>query len=565
MSEMLTAVAIIFIAAGPFLLIANRYTIPPAPLLIVAGLVAGVFIDEAIARELAEFGIALLVFAFGVSIQFGDLHAVIEDGEFTAVGQIFVVGSLGVGFGLLLGVPLGESLFLGIAVALSSTIVATALLEREIRMNLIRARVGESIQFVQDLFAVTFILIISAEVIELDPIVLQIGYGVLFLIAAGIVNRYVFDAIGTLAGDSDELMIVGGVSLLVVFMAAATLVEIPIVVAAFAAGLAVRHDPVEYLGLLNGIASIKDFFVTIFFVTVGALVVVPFVQMEVAASIEKLILVVGVVLLTAVVKPVVTTAILIYRGYEARTSTLIGLSTDQVSEFSLIIAIQALAVGFLTQHVFDAIILAAAITMMTSTVSQNRAEWIYRRFRDRGIISGTHSKIDALSDVPHDISDHVIVVGYGDAGKRIVETLESIGVQYVVIENDPADHDIVRVDCDAYVFGDALEEYSWEKANLEAARAIVSMTSSPPVSRGILDLDFDESIVLRAETEREAVDLIEAGATYVAVPDLLAGEELVDELQRVFAGEMSVEEWRTRGMETLEFELREGPASYHTP
>ena len=57
MSEMLTAVAIIFIAAGPFLLLANRYDLPAAPLLILAGVVAGAFIEEALALELILVGV----------------------------------------------------------------------------------------------------------------------------------------------------------------------------------------------------------------------------------------------------------------------------------------------------------------------------------------------------------------------------------------------------------------------------------------------------------------------------------------------------------------------------
>ena len=554
MSEMLTAVAIIFIVAGPFLVFANQYDLPVPPLLIVAGVVAGLFIDETLALELAQFGIALLVFTFGVGIQLSALETVIEDSEAAAAGQILVVGTLGVVLGLVLGVPLGEALFLGVAAALSSTIVATTLLQTEIRSELVRGRLGESIQFVQDLFAVAFILVVGAGVFELDPVVLQIGYGVLFLITAGLVNRYLFETIGRLAGDSDELMIVGVVSLLVVFIGAAAAVDVPVVVGAFAAGLAVRHDRAQYLGLFNGLESIKDFFVAVFFVTVGALVVVPFVQMSAAASVEKLTLVAGLVVLTVVVKPAVTVAILIHRGYEARTSTLVGLSTDQVSEFALIIAIEALLIGLLSQSVFDAIVLAAAVTMVTSTITQRHNERIYRALADHGVISGRHDKIDELSHVPEDITDHVIVVGYGLMGRRLVEELEELGRPYVVIENDPAVREAVRIDCEAYVFGDAMEEYTWEKANATGARAIVSVTTSTVVSRRLLGAGFDASLVLRASDERTALELLDAGATYVAVADLLAGEELVARVERLLEREGTIEELRSAGLAELEAE-----------
>ena len=552
MSEMLTAVAIVFIVAGPFLLFANRYDVPAAPLLILSGIVAGIFIDETLALELAQFGIALLVFTFGVGIELSSINTVLEDAELTALGQILVVGTLGIGAGLLLGVPLGEAVFLGAAVALSSTIVGTALLQTEIRTNLIRGRLGESIQFVQDLFAVAFILVVGAGVVELDPIVLQIGYGAVFLVGAVLVNRYVFDVVGRLAGSSDELMIIGVVSLLVVFIGAAAAVGIPIVVGAFAAGLAVRHDPTEYLGLFNGLESIKDFFVAVFFATVGALVVLPFVQLDVAASIEKVILVAVLVGLTVIAKPAVTIAILIYQGYEGRTATLTALSTDQISEFSLVIAIEALLIGLLTQSVFDAIVLAAAVTMITSTATQRYDEQIYRLLADRGVITGRHDKIDELSHVPEDVTDHVIVLGYGRKGRRIVETCEELNRPYVVIENDPALRDDVRSGCDAYVFADAMEPYAWEKAKADAARVIMSMTSSMVVSQRLLESEYDAKLVLRAHNERTALSLLDAGATYVAVPDLLAGEQLVRQIRRLLDDESTSEELRADALEELD-------------
>ena len=552
MSEMLTAVAIIFIVAGPFLLFANRYDVPPAPLLILAGIVAGLFIDEALALELVQFGIALLVFTFGVGIQLSSLQTVLADSELVALAQILVVGTLGFGFGLLLGVPPGEAVYLGAAVALSSTIVGTALLTTEFRLNLVRGRLGESLQFVQDLFAVAFILVVGAGVLELDPIVLQIGYGAVFLAAATLVNRYVFDVVGRLADGSDELMIVGVVSLLVVFVGTAEAVGVPIVVGAFAAGLAVRHDRAEYLGLFNGLESIKDFFVAIFFVTVGALVVLPFVQIGVAESVEKLALVVGLVLLTVVVKPAVTIALLINRGYEGRTAALTAFSTDQISEFSLIIAIEALLIGLLTQSVFDAIVLAAAVTMITSTVTQRYDERLYRELADREVISGRHDKIDELSNVPEDVTDHVIVLGYGRKGKRMVETCETLERPYVVIENDPAVQEEVKVDCEAYVFGDAMEPYTWEKANAEEAQVILSMTGSTVISRRLLDLEYDATLVLRAQDESTALSLLDAGAAYVAVPDLLAGEQLIRNLQELLDGDLTSDELRAKGIAELE-------------
>lgn len=538
MLDLLTTLAVIFIVAGPFLLVANKFELPTVPLLIVAGLVAGVFIEEELTLELAQYGIALLVFSFGVGIQFDTVRTVLLDSEGATLGQIVVVGSLGVGSGLLFGIPLEESIYLGIAAALSSTMVGTSLLQKEIRRNLLRGRLAESIHFVQDLIALAVLLVLSAEAFAPDPIATQFGYGLMLLVAAVLVNRYVFDLLGRLAGGSSELMIIGAVSLLVLFIGVADLFGVSIVVGAFAAGLAVRHDRDRYLDLFNGIESIKDFFVAIFFVTIGALVAFP--------TPEKLLIAGSLVLLTAVVKPIVTTAILIYQGYEARTATLTSLSTDQVSEFALIIAIEALIFGLLTQSVFDAIIMAAAATMITSSLSQRYDERIYRALADRGLIRGRHDKIDASSSCAEDIADHVIIIGYGPQGRQLIETCEDIGQRYVVIENDPALRDTVRLGCEEFIFGDAMEEYTWNKANPGAARIIISTVPIDTLSRRLLELISGTDMILSADDVETALELLEQGALYVVVTDLLAGEQLVQYVQALIHGELTPEDLREK-------------------
>ena len=551
MSELLTAVAVIFIVVGPFLLVANRFDLPTVPLLILAGIVSGFFIDEELTLELAQYGIALLVFSFGVGIDLSGIRTVLADSEIAALGQIFVAGSLGFGLGVALGVSPDEAIYFAIAAALSSTIVGTALFRTEIRKDLVRGRLAESIHLVQDLVAIVFLLVLGAGTLAADPIATQLGYGVTLLVVAVLVNRYLFDAVGKLAGGSDELMIIGVISLLVVFIGAAEFVGVSIVVGAFAAGLAVRHDPVEYLGLFNGLESIKDFFVAIFFVTVGALITFPFVEIGWTESVEKVLLAGVLVVLTAIVKPAVTTAILLFRGYEARSATLTSLSIDQVSEFALIIAIQALLLGTLSELVFDAIILAAAVTMITSSLSQRHDERLYRALATRGVLPRGHGKVNEWSDVPEGVTDHVVIVGYGRQGRRLADACDRLEQPYVVIENDPSLRDAVTAECAAYVFGDAMERYTWEKANVETARLVFSTVDSEPVSRRILAFEFESDVILRASDESTALELLEAGPLYVSVSDLLAGERLVQHLQALLENGKAPEELREERLSEL--------------
>ena len=555
MTDLLTAVSILFIVAGPLLLVANRFDLPAVPTFVLAGVLGGAVIEPDVLLELAYYGIALLVFTFGARIDLTAIRTVAADGELAAVTQILVVGSLGTGFGVVLGVPPIEAIYLGIAAAFSSTIVGTALLRQEITTGLVHGRLASSLHFIQDLLAIVIVLLLGAGTLEIGYVTPAFVGGAALLLAAVLVNRYVFDAVGRLAGDSDELMILGVVTLLALFVGAAEFAGISVVVGAFAAGLAVRHDPVEYLGLFNGLQSLRDFFAAIFFVTIGALVIVPFVELSRAESVEKLLLVVGLVILTAAVKPAVTTAILIYRGYEARSATLASLNTDQVSEFSLIIAIQALALEALSQPVFDAIILAAALTMITSSLTHRYNEEIYRVLADRGVISGRHDRIDEWSHVPEDVADHVIIAGYGRQGRKLVEICEELHHPYVVIENDPARRDVVTRECQAFVIGDAMERYTWEKANVDDARIVVSTVESEPVSRRILSFGFDADVTLRAGDRDLALEFLERGALYVSVNGLLAGQQLVEQIQALLDDELTPEELREERLADLRLRI----------
>ena len=554
-SELLTALSVIFVIGGAFLFVANRFGLPIVPFFIFAGIVAGLFVEEEITLELARYGIVLLVFTFSVQIQFEAVRTVLGDGEVVALGQIFSLGVFGVTGSVLIGLPTDQALYVGIAAALSSTIVGTGLLQTGRYRNLVYGRLAESIQFVQDLIAILLVLVLSAETFAADPVATQLGYGVVLIGAAVVVNRQLFDLLGRVSGGSDELMLVSVIALLIAFLGAAEIVGVPLAVGAFVAGLAVRRNPAEHLGMLNGLQSIRDFFTAIFFITLGTLVTVP--------TTEVLLVAGFLTILTAIIKPAATIALLLYKGYETRSATLTSLNLAQVSEFALIIAIEGLVVGMLAQPVFDGIILAATVTMLTSSLSSRYDERIYRMLSDHGLLRKRYEKVDERSAVPDDLTHHVIIVGYGRQGRRLVETCEARERPYVVVENDPVLLQDLESGCEAYVFGDAMEQYTWTKANVERAQLVVSTVDSNSVSNWILTLveDVDAGVVLRARRVSTARDLLERGALYVSVPEVLAAELLAEHVEAVAAGDVSRAELRADSLAELE---QQAAAEYYT-
>lgn len=548
MTELLTAMSIIFVVAGALLLVAHLFRLATVPFLILAGILVGPLIDEASVLELAQWGIAFLVFTFAVNLELDSIRRILADSEITAVIQFIAVAGIGFGVGIALGWDPVNAGYLAVAAGLSSTIVGTALLQQERRADLVHARLSESVHFIQDLLAVLLILVISAEAFTISAIGERLIVGIGLLVLAFIISAFAFDYLLRLAEGSQELLLISSISILIGFLAIAELTGLSIVVGAFAAGLAIKRDFTRNLGMLNGVQSIHDFFVAIFFVTIGALVTVP--SLEVALTAMALIL------LTLVIKPLVTIAILIAAGYDARSATFTSLNLDQVSEFALIIAIEALLLGFLARGLFEAIALAAAVTMITSSLTYRHQERMYRALNRLGIDRALDRKIDQRSNVREGLDDHVIVIGYGRIGRLLSESLDTAGVQYVVIENDPGRIGRLEEAVDNFIYGDVVHDYTWSVANVDEARLIVSTPDVPAISEQAIAVAGSTDVIVRASTAAQAESYLAAGATYTIIADILAGNQLVDLLEGILDDRYDPVELREAHLELLE-ELRE--------
>ena len=544
MSELIEPLAIIFITAAILLLIATRYPVPAVPLYILVGIGVSPLIGRGITLELAQLGIAFLVFVFGVHAEPSRFLSVARDSEHVAALQILVVGATGFGVGLLLGLDQLSAVYFATAAALSSSLVGRELAEGDIRLQLIHGRLTESIHFVQDLFAVGIILVLGAASFTLDGVALQLGYGVLLLAAAILIRVYLFDIFVRLSGDSDELIMLTGIGLLIGFLALAEALELSIVVGAFAAGLSITQEFEYNLALLSALESIENFFTAIFFVTLGSLVVTPSVEVMAMAG----LLVVGIVF----VKPVVTIWALIGEGYDARTAALTSFSLDQISEFSLILAISGLLAGAISQSLFDAILLAAAATMITSTITYTYEDELYRLLERSGLFGSTDDQTRTRSALPDEpLADHVIVVGYGKLGSSVVSVCRELGKPVIVVENDPDRYELAREYHDLCVFGDAMSDVAWEFLNPETADLIISTPPQRSLSDYVLTVETDADVILRADDTETAVDLVDAGATYVNVTDFLASEQFGETLERLVTDDSPPEAIRQQNRRLL--------------
>ncbi len=542
--------AAIFATSAVLLLLTRRYALPAIPVYLLSGVLVGVLalVEEGALLDLVQWGIAFLVFVFGISLEPDDLGGVGRDAGLVAVVQLLVTGVLVGAVGLGIGLGVEDALLLAIAGSLSSSLVSLGHLEREERPRVTHERLAGTIHFLEDVLAVLVLLVLSAFVYSPEPAPVQVVGGIGLLLGGYLFRRVLFDRVSALIEDP-ELLLLAGISLLVGFIAASEALGISIVVGAFAAGLAVSREYPLSIEVIDAIEDLEDFFSPIFFVTLGALVSVP--------SAETLGLALIVVLAVLIVNPLVTAFVAIRRGYDRRAATLTGLSLDQVSEFSLIVAITALGVGALLPALFDAIVLAAIVTMVVSAYTRRYDEAIHLALTDRGLFSGGQAPVTDRARVDDDLTDHVVIVGFGLEGQRVAEACVSADRPFVVVERDRSLVERFDERVDRYVVGNVTDREVWEAARLSEARLIVSTVIEEGRSARLLDLDPEAEVVVRARDTATATALLDRGALVVTVPDVLAGRRLAEDIERLVEDDAYRETLRERNQAEVD-RLRAG-------
>ncbi|MFP4038433.1 MAG: cation:proton antiporter [Candidatus Nanohaloarchaea archaeon] len=549
--EIISTLTLIFLTASAVLLLFHRFDHPAIPAYIIAGIIVGgitglePFITQELLNgaipeitlvedqllNLAQLGIAFLVFTFGLKFDPQRLRQEASVSLDTTAAQIFVIGAIAYFTGLQLGFTSMESAIFSTAAALSSSLVGLQLADREIQNDLLHGRISESIHLIQDLIGLALITVLFASTVSSS--LHALGAATSVIILALLIREYGFDFVADQSNYSTELMMLAGLTSLIGMIALTSYLGLPMVIGSFAAGLTAAKFP-HNMELLDTLGSLKDFFSAIFFVALGALISIPDPKTILSAFL--------LVLLTSMLKPFVTYKSLVFEGLDPRTSMLSALSLDQVSEIALIVAIQAFLTEMISGQVFNSVIIAATFSMLTSSYTKRHEEWIYQKLKpDREV----GEKVN--------LEDHVIVVGYHVQGIRVVDSLLEENARVAVIDNDPEKVSTVEERGIPGVYGDIMDKETWQEANFTEAKLVVSTVPSFRVSKKIMELEEPEDKIVRAENMEEASILLNQGAVHVIVPDLASSEILIDHIEGIIHNENYREELRRKSL----LELRE--------
>ena len=270
--------------------------------------------------------------------------------------------------------------------------------------------------------------------------------------------------------QNDELFLLVALAIGLGTAALTQAVGLSLALGAFLAGLLISESDYAHETLAR-VLPVRDAFVALFFVTIGALI-------DPALIMENLPLLGTMIALVVVGKLVLRTLVVWVFGQPIRTALMVGVGLTQIGEFSFILVQVARSAGHVGADVYNATLATSLITILVNALLVRIVpRWVARLPKD------TPGAAPAHRGEP--LHQHVVLCGFGRVGSAIGEALQTFGVPYVVIERDP---DIVKslrtrgVPC---LFGDAAGRGILEAAGVRAASlAIVAPARDRPGAPG---------------------------------------------------------------------------------
>ena len=541
-------------------LIASRLRMPPLVGYLLAGVAIGPgtpgFVgDLALASQLAEIGVMLLMFGVGLHFSLGDLLAVRKIAVPGAIVQIAAATVLGAATALWWGWPAGEAVVFGLALSVASTVVLLRALESKGLLDSTNGRIAVGWLVVEDLAMVMVLVLLPALApllggseatpgADYKALALTIGLTLAkvsaFIALMLVVGRRAFPRLLWLVArtGSRELFTLCVITAAVgVAYASAVLFDVSFALGAFFAGMMMRESEFSHRAAEDSL-PLRDAFSVLFFVSVGML-------FDPRVLMDEPLRVLVVVAIILVGKTVAAVGLVLAFRYPLNTALTVGASLAQIGEFSFILAGLGLSLGLLSLEGQNLILAGALISIALNALlfaaigpaqSWARARSAWARKLDL--------RDDPLAALPMStdrklLSDQVVLVGYGRVGKHIAATLDRAHIHYVVADSNREVVEALRKRGKAAVTGDASDPIVLVQAHITKAAMLVVTIPDPVSSRKMVDiarkLNPDIEAVLRSETEDGAALLRKEKLGEVFV----AEQELAVSMARHVAGRLT--------------------------
>ncbi|OGC47821.1 hypothetical protein A2886_00355 [candidate division WWE3 bacterium RIFCSPHIGHO2_01_FULL_42_13] len=529
----------LFVEISVILLIATALSVLMRILkqpLILGYIITGILVGPTVFNLLRSFetveafsklGIAILLFIVGLGLSPKIIRDVGKVSLITGLGQITLTTTFGFLIATLFGYEIVPALYIAVALTFSSTIIILKLLTDRGDTEKLYGRISIGFLLVQDLVATIIFLAISTFAKSpgaFDSLGFVFLKGLLLLAVLIFVSAKLLPKLGNFLATSGELLFLfsigWGLGLAILF----NYIGFSLEIGALLAGIALSASPYSR-EIGSKLRSLRDFFLIMFFVLLGA-------RLMVSDILSLLPQVLTFSLFVLVGNPLIVLILMELLGYNKRTSFMAGLTVAQISEFSLILILLGLEIGHVDNVILSLVTLVSLLTIAGASYMIIYADRIYSGIKDFiGLFErkSTRKEFDILG------SYDVILFGCSRVGYDFVEAFKNLGQGFLCVDYDPK---LIKQLTDEGLncrYGDVEDIEFLEEANVVEAKLIISTIPDFEASMfllGVIKHNPDVIVVMVSYSIDDALKLYEAGADYVILPHFIGGRvisEMVEE------------------------------------
>ncbi|MBR0911707.1 Kef-type K+ transport system membrane component KefB [Bradyrhizobium japonicum] len=499
---------------------------------------------------ISELGLIFMLFMIGLEI---DLKKIVRAGKvilFAAGGQLIGGCVLGVLFFVGIGLSLGgghfDAVYLCVACALSSTVIIVKVLYEKRELDTLPGRITLGVLVLQDIFAILFLAVQpSLANLEVSVILLSIGRVALLVAAALLVSRYVLPRLFHQIARRPELILLGALAWCFLVAETAERLSLSREMGALIAGVSLSTFPYA-LDVTAKVTTLRDFFITLFFVALGMTIPVP------GLSVIGLALMIAA--FTVVSRLVTTFAPLYLMKQGLRASLLPALNLAQISEFSLVVIQTGVADHHIAAETANAASFAFVVLAVLSTFVMTRSDeitrWAIGPLKRIGLRDLDHGNGHAEEghEGGHGEARRIVILGFFRAASALLAEIERqapvLLEQITVIDFNPNVYKTLLSRGLHVIYGDISSADTLLHAGvgksemiiLSVPDALLKGASNEKLVRHVRTLNPTAMIVATADLLSDVGELYAAGASYVTVTRLSDAHELFTVIEAAQAG-----------------------------
>jgi Kef-type K+ transport system membrane component KefB len=496
-------------------------------------------------ESISELGLILLLFMVGLEI---DLKKLRESGASVAtagIGQFVLCVALGLAAAPVVAPHLTDgygALYLAVSCALSSTMIVVKLLHDRSELDTLPGRLTLGILVFQDIWAILF-LAVQPELADPSVTVLavQVVKGIGLITAALLLSRYLLPAVFRTMSAQPELLVLGALGWCFALVLGASGLGLSMEIGALVAGIALSTFPYS-LDVTSKVISLRDFFITLFFVALGTQVTRPDLSTLGIAALLTAFVVVS--------RLMTITPLLLWRGMGVRASVVPAINLAQVSEFSLVIVTLGVELGHVGPALLSTIVWSLTLSAVLSSYLITNAHAIQLRLG--GVLArfGVREVAHA-DDAAEAMGREIMFLGFHRQSSSLVHELlaadPSLRDRIAVIDFNPETRDALAANGITTIYGDIGQMDLLHHAGIEAAEVVISSVpdsvlvgvTNQRLLQAVRSINRHARVITIAETFATFRQHDAAGAAFVFLPRLMGVDHVVRVVRDALTGDVA--------------------------